>query len=743
MDVLSFKDGKLLLAACVIGLTTPLAAMAEETAPDKALNLEPVVVTATRTKKTATNAPGSVSVVTRQEIDERNIESIDQALNTTAGVFDNNMGKGLLGTTSSVSMRGLSYDKRVLFMLDGMPLNDAYSGGVSYQLLPVENVEQIEVVKGAGSSLYGGNAMAGVINIITRMPEKREMTLKTGYGSSWDRGEALDDLSKLYLSYGDKVYDKLSLFASYGCKATNGYATGLNVQSKNPAASGLSGGLPTTDTTGAARYLIGDSGDNTWWDDQLTLKGAYDLSKKTKATVSFLRSRYEWGYDDPHTYLRNAAGNEVWTYSTVKENSFLSGNGGRTQNIYNASLETEFSKILAKLTLGYLDRGNDWYLAKGSTAATTRDGGPGAISETPSSSYSGDLQFTVPAGERQIVTIGGSYRAGKADNQEHSLSNWRDGGSALALTYKAGGKDRTCSLYLQDEIAILDNLTAYLGAREDWWQASDGYADTDGNGLTPRTSYGSKAASALSPKAALVYKPFEATTLRTSIGKAFRPPTVYDLYRTWTSSSGITYASNPNLSPETVTSWEGGVEQGLWPGMKVKATCFENEMEDMIYRKTVSVTRQENINAGRARSRGLELEAEQGFDFGLTLFANFTYTDARMLENEAQPTSEGKQLLQVPRRMLNAGARYRTGPYAASLIGRHVGKRYGNDTNTDIVNGVYTSYDPYTTVDAKASYQVGTFAEVSLSVNNILDEEYFGYYPGAGRSCFAELTLKY
>ncbi|KAF0189369.1 MAG: iron complex outermembrane recepter [Desulfobulbaceae bacterium] len=742
------NEKKVLLAACVIGLVTPFTAIAEDTDINREAvrHLEPVVVTATRTEKTVTNAPGSISVVTKQEIDARNIKSLDEALNTTVGVYNDSKGKGLMGTTSSVSMRGLSYDKRVLFMLDGVPLNEAYTGGVGYQLQSLENIEQIEVVKGASSSLYGGNAMAGVVNIITRMPEKQEITLKTGYGSAWERGDGLDDLSKIYFSYGDKVYDKLSFLAGYGYKETNGYATGLNVQSRNPASSGVTGAIPTTTNTGTPSYLIGDSGDNTWWDDQITLKTAYDLSKTTKADVSFMRSRYGYGYEEPHSYLRNAAGNEVWNYgsgtSTVRENTFLAGDGERIQNFYSANVETEFSKVLAKLTLGYLDIEKNWYVTKGSTAATTRSGGPGTISETPSSSYTGDLQFTLPAGEIQLVTVGASYRHAEADNQEHTVTDWRNEHSTTALTYEAGGKDDTNSLYLQDEISILKDLTLYLGGRQDWWEGSDGYANTFGVGGRS-LSFASKKESSFSPKAAVVYKPLDATTLRTSIGQAFRAPNVYDLYRTWVSSTGITYNANPELSPETVTSWEGGVEQGLWSKMTVKATYFHNEMEDMIYAKTISSTRQDKINAGKARSQGVELEAEQGFDCGLTVFANYTYTDSEMLENAASPASVGKELLQVPKSMFNAGARYTHGLLSGSLTGRYVGKRYGNDLNTDIVDGVYTSYDPYTIVDAKVSYQIMPSTVVSVSLDNICDEEYYGYYPGTGRSFFTELTFRF
>ncbi len=731
----------MLLTACLIGMMPPFAALAEETDPEKAVSLEPVVVTATRTAKEVAAAPGSVSVVTQKELDQRNIQTLGQALATTAGLYYNNSGKGLMGTMSSVTMRGMAADKRVLFLLDGaVPLNDAYSGGVSYQLQPVEDIRQIEVVKGPFSSLYGGNAMGGVVNIITRMPEKREVTAKVGYGSSWDRGAALDDLDKLYLSYGDKFSNDLSLFTSFGHKSTNGYAAGMNVQSRNPAASGLTGALPSTSTSGTPAYLIGDTGDNTWQDDQFTLKAAYALSSTTKGDLSFRRSTYEWGYDSPHSSLRNTAGDPVWSYGTVRESSFLAGDGGKEQLIYAGSLETQWAKTLAKLTVGYVDVVNTWGITKGTTAS--RSGGAGTISETPSSTLNNDLQFTIPIMTSNILTAGGSFRAGQAHNQEHSLNNWQNEDSKTNLTYESEGKDHTYSLYAQDEIDILDNLTGYLGCREDWWETSDGRVHVPGaSGYT--IDYDARDASSFSPKAALVYAPLKATTLRTSVGRAFRAPNTYDLYRTWTTSSGITYAANPDLQPETVVSWDGGIDQGLWSGMTVKATYFENHMEDLIYRRTVSATLQEAINAGKAKSQGVELEAEQKFARGLILFANYTYTDSEVEENAANPASVGKQLMQVPAHLFNAGASLEQGPVTVSLIGRYVGKRYGSDTNSDVVDGVYTSYDPCTLVDTKVSYKVTAGVEISLSVDNLLDEEYYAYYPGAGRSFFTELTWRY
>lgn len=702
--------------------------------------LEDIVVTATRTEKELETAPGSVSVITKDDMEKRNIKTVDEALNTISGVFDRR-GKGLMDTMSAITLRGIPSQQRTLILMDGITLNDSYSGGVSYGGTAVEDVERIEVVKGPFSSLYGGYAMGGVVNIITKMPEKREFVFKTGYGSSFDRGDAMDDLRKFYLSYGDKFKDKFSLFVSYGYKAANGYPSDFNAQSSQPTA-GITGWSYTTNNQGQTRYIIGDKGDNSWRDDNITLKAGYDFSKTSKVNLSFIRTRYEYNYGTPHTHLKNVSGDDLWSYGTVRESSFFSGSGGRIQNIFNIGYETQFSDVKAKLSLGMVEQEKSWYVTPGSTVVTTRAGGPGKVTETPSKSYNADLEFTLPLFERHIVTFGGSFRHGLADADEYNLTNWKDETSTTTLAYQSKGKDRTYALFVQDEIMILDNLTVYIGFRQDWWETTDGYVNQVGTAGYPKV-YSSKDASAFSPKAAVVYKPLEKTTLRASVGKAFRPPTIYELYRTWTSSSGITYDGNPDLKPETTTSWDIGIEQGLWKGAKVKAVYFENEMEDLIYRKRITATYQELINAGKAKGKGVEIEAEQRFDIGLRLFTNLTYNNAKIKENNAKPETVGKKLTDVPERMFNMGGDFEKGPFSASLTGRYVSKRYANDDNTDIVNGVYASYDPYFAADAKMGYKLTKNASVSFSVDNIFDRDYFAYYKAPGRSWLGEITLKF
>ncbi len=714
------------------------------TEPEKkekdATKFEDIVVTATRTEKELQSAPGSVNVVTKKEMETRNITTIDDALNTTPGVFVNR--QNLMDALPSITLNGIPGQNRTLIMMDGMPLNNAYDGMVSFTALPTENVGRVEVVQGPSSSLYGGYAMGGVVNMITQMPEKREFTVISGYGSSWHRGESLDDFQKYYVSYGDKLNNKISLLVSYGYKATNGYPKDLNVQSTQPPA-GITGYSYTTDngtSGGKTSYLIGDKGDNTWWDDSLSIKTRLDLTPDSKLSLSFMRTRLKYNYDDPHTYLSNASGQPVYSYGFVNQSSYVDGSGGEEVNKYYIKYETEIGNVKTKLTLGLNDYVKSWYVSPGYTSATTLNGGPGQVSSTPSQNYSADLQFTVPLFTRHVLTFGGSFKTDSANTSQYNLTNFTDETSNTALTYNSGGKDRAYAAFIQDEILILPNLTAYIGFREDWWETYDGYANQFGTGGFA-TTYDSRSDNYFSPKLAVVYKPFEVTTLKASAGQAFRGPTVYELYGTW-QYYGITFASNPDLKPETDTSWDVAVVQVLWEGAKFTARYFDNYLKDLIYLETVSATLQKQINAGKAESKGITLELEQRFEKLLRLFANYTYTDARITENSAEPLSVGKRLTYLPDTMVNVGAECEIGPFMASVTGRYVGKRYGDDQNRDTINGVYTSMDPAFTADTKVSYKVTKFATLSFSVDNIFDNSYFNYYKAPGRSWFGGLEVK-
>lgn len=146
------------LAAVLLGV--PSVALAHE----GALLLGQQVITASRTGASPVAIAAS-SVITREQIERQQAGSVPELLQRLAGVsVTSNGGRG---KSTSVSIRGTS-DKHVLVLIDGIRVGSATSGSAALQSIPVEQIERIEIVRGPRSSLYGSEAMGGVIQIFTR-----------------------------------------------------------------------------------------------------------------------------------------------------------------------------------------------------------------------------------------------------------------------------------------------------------------------------------------------------------------------------------------------------------------------------------------------------------------------------------------------------------------------------------------------------------------------------------------------
>lgn len=203
----------------------------------------------------------------------KDIQTVDDALNSLPGVFVKRT-KGLMDSTSSVRLRGFYGDQYTLVLIDGQPLNDAYTGGIEWGSIPVGNIQRIEVIRGAASALYGGNAMGGVINIITQTPQHLEALASGGYGTNntWRYG----------LSAGDRFGDRLSVRLGYEAESTDGYVTTPVVGTITSGRGNVSGGYAMDDKYGdPARWLVGDKGEN--GAERSNLNGKLSTTKPTVA----------------------------------------------------------------------------------------------------------------------------------------------------------------------------------------------------------------------------------------------------------------------------------------------------------------------------------------------------------------------------------------------------------------------------------------------------------------------------
>lgn len=308
-----------------------------------------------------------------------------------------------------------------------------------------------------------------------------------------------------------------------------------------------------------------------------------------------------------------------------------------------------------------------------------------------------------------------------------------------------GGRDRNIGIFLQDEIAWHPKFSTVAGMRLDWWQTYGGnFMKAAG---VPIVYLPNREQTALSPKIAFLYRPLEWMSWRTSVGTAFRAPNIYELYRTWQSSTGTLYKSNPLLTPETAICWEFGTTLKPFKGTTFTATYFENYVKDLIYRTAdpTDPTGKTQIyqNAAKATIRGFEIELNQKLWSWLEVFGNTTLLDDRIRDNPYNLASVGKKITFVARQQFNFGVTVTYWKVKANLSGRYASKLPSADNNGDVVNNVYGSYDPFFTMDSKITFSPVKYVDLSFAVNNLLNREYFQYYRTQGRTFWTQLTLKY
>ena len=692
----------------------------------KASALDDLVVSATRTEKDVDSAPGNSTVITRKDLDARNIHTLQDALIHEVGIFNG-------------QLRGLSGQQYTLVMLNGMPLNNGWRGLIKWENIAIDNVKRIEIIRGPASALYGGNAMGGVINIITDSPKQLEAVAKIGYGS--------DETLHHSVSLGNRFMDKLNLRLGYEMEESDGYAKDLVTRSISSGEGTLTGGYATLDTSGTSKWAVGDKGDEYYDRWNINLDAVLDLTDTGTLSFNFQWGSREYGFDHPDTYLVDAAGNPAYDGSVDAgdgqaadvslANYITTGPGASETPSYLLTYQEIFGAVGLSAKVGYHHE-YQWYVTPLVGEGETYDNADGFIKEFDSDVWFSDIQTNISIGDNHLLTSGVSFRYDGFDGGRYELTYYRDEDSKTGPRSDiTEGKDRLYALYLQDEWQFLDSLSLFIGARLDYWETYDGKAVIGDEIKT----FDQRDDSAINPKISAVWRPLADTVIKGSVGRAFRPPSLYELYRNYRMGNG-TVNSNPNLDPETLINYELGVAQYFFKrSLKVSATAFHQDISDLIYYYKVGNDRFKE-NASEATIDGFELEASlTPFDW-LNVWGNYTYNDSEIKENVHDPEMEGKRITYMPESTINLGTDITYRFLTLGLMGRYLGRIY-TQTNNDDIDDVYGGYSKCWLWEGKLTLSPFDHVAISFSVDNLFDEEYFENKLGRERSYFAEVSINW
>lgn len=667
-----------IISSLLIVSTQPVAA--------EGVDLGIMMVTATRTERDVSDIPASVTVITADEIKDSAAQSADEVIQGLAGV-DGLHTIGILSTSTSntISLRGLGggSEARTLLLINGVPSNDLSVGAIEWNKIPLNDIERIEVVRGPASAIYGSNAMGGVINIITKAPSKETISQASiGYGSMNTRvGTASVSGSNGGLGFR----------LSGNVMHSDGYQDLTKALTKPTS---IAQGVERENMSGNLNYQINNN-------SSIDLNASHFHEQKTGTLDYAGFNPYE------------------------QESNDLTG---------KYSLDLGEGRLFSAQLYGRWDE-SSYDSANYATGYTTTSYSSSGAEER----FGGNLQYTMPfklgAGADHILTSGIDFNDGQIKRHNEYLD-----GSNRQIRIR--GSQRYMALYLQDEIFMVDDaLIVNVGGRFDRWNNYDGYGYDDA--ATPiETDYEDSTLTAFNPKLSALYHLSDTTTLRGSIGKAFRAPTLNDLYSTFVWGSSV-WAGNPNLGPETVVSYEIGLDQQFGNNADLSMTIYRNNAEDFIGFITPDPVGnpyyKEKQNIGAVSTQGIELDLKYRLSEWWSLSASATYNRSLVEEYAANSSIEGNYLPETPKHKATISLGYNNPAFlTGKMTMRYVGDRYSDDANTE-----NKMYENYTVVDLHLAKGLSKTYSISLDVNDLFNEGYTEYYVSPGRTVMAKLSASF
>ena len=712
------------------------------------------------------NIPAAVETISAAQLHDLNIVNAEDSLKYMPAmgirkrfIGDENATFAVRGTSNSQSARGLVY-------LDGLLLSDfsnnAFSTPPRWSMVFLDHLARVDVLYGAYSALYPGNAIGATVLMTTRMPDKLELSAQTQLFTQHVDNDGVDGNyggSRNSVTLGDRV-GKLSFLVGFAHLQSNGQPLVFATQNLSGTAAStavpVTGALTDVGPNGQPRTTVGinSEGQEATSQDQANLKLTYDFTPDLRGGLDI----GYWSQDLSHrteSYLRDASGQTVLAGTVAIDGQqyvipagFFAPSTRRSENyLYGISLGTHLeSGWNVQAQASYFDR--DKSQDRSASSALTNDG-PGQITLGDGSRWrTFDLRSSyrpdqIDAGSHW-VSMGYHYDGYALANNTCALNQWIDGPADAPIS-ATGGSTQTQAIYLQDAWQLSARWQLTYGARYEQWRAFDGFISKT-NGMT--TSYATllpRKEKHLSPKASLAFQLDDAWLLRLSGARAYRFPTVGELFQG--SFSGLSLVNNnPYLKPENDLSRELSAEWTTARGL-TRFSFYRSDTRDTLFNQTdysvfPTVTNVQNV--GLVRTRGAEVSYQgQGVLFDrLDLTANGAYTQATTVSDPQNPTAEGKQFYRVPRWRANViGTWHSSESTSLTLAGRYSSRQYNTLNHSDINPDTFGGVSDFLTWDTGFNWTVNAHWNVGVGVDNLTNRRYYVYYPYPSRTVYVKAEV--
>lgn len=435
----------------------------------KIIELEPITVTASRTTRKVSETPASINILSAQEIAQTSAESIPDLLKNVEGIYTYDSSG--VGSTGVVNMRGFygGMSSHQLVLVDGIPQNKGKDKLVDWDLISMDNIESIEVVRGPASALYGDNAMSGVINIITKKPkDKPETRVSTSFGSF---------NTQEYGASTSGAYKQLGYLLGASYKTTEGFRRHCDYD--------------RTHVGGKLDYAINDA---------QALKLSLNYYQKERGAIP-------WAL----TEARIAQDRRQARPGTENDKSNETKSDVSITHAWDVS-----DKINTEATFYYKYDDADSFYTSGSTESTKRE--QLEDENVYGLLLKGGFKQEI-IGLRHEFTGGIDLERDNFDYEEYKAPYQQRG----VLQSDYGVKRDKIGPYLQDEIKLIDTLRLIAGVRYD-------RVNFDFDDQKTATNSKKEKMSKVTPRCSLVYMYQNDSSLYANYAQAFRTPTIGQMF---------------------------------------------------------------------------------------------------------------------------------------------------------------------------------------------------------------------